>query len=98
MRNFYRILRKGVFTEKATTLTDSFNKYTFLVSKDANKIEIRQSIERLFGLKNKVLSVNTSVCAGKWRRKGRKGGYRPDFKRAVVTLAQGSSIKDYRES
>ena len=70
MRNFYRILRKGVFTEKATTLTDSFNKYTFLVSKDANKIEIRQSIERLFGLKNKVLSVNTSVCAGKWRRRG----------------------------
>ena len=97
MRDFYRILRKGVVTEKTSALMDKFNKYTFLVSVDANKIEIRQSVERLFDLKNKVLSVRTAVYAGKWSRKGRKGGYRPNFKKAVVTLVQGASIKEFRE-
>ena len=97
MKDFYRILRKAVITEKSNNTRERLNKYTFAVSMDANKIEIRQAVEKQFDLKNKVIDVRTSVLPGKWRRKGRKGGYRPDWKKAVVTLAKGVAIKEFTE-
>ena len=93
MKDFHRILRRGVVTEKSSAARANENAYTFVVDPDANKIEIRQAVEKYFGLKNKVLSVNTMNFDGKWRRKGRKGGYRPDWKKAVVTLVKGATIK-----
>jgi large subunit ribosomal protein L23 len=97
MRNFFLLLRKGLVTEKSSDHMDKFNKYTFVVDKAANKIEIRQAVERCFSLRNKVLEVRTSIMPGKWRRKGRKGGYRPDWKKAVVTLIQNAVIKNFKE-
>jgi large subunit ribosomal protein L23 len=86
-----------VVTEKSQKAKDALNKYTFMVDPAANKIEIRQAVESLFDIKNKVMTVRTSVFAGKFRRKGRKGGFRPDWKKAVVTLAKGAAIKEFEE-
>jgi large subunit ribosomal protein L23 len=97
MKDIHRVLKGAVITEKSNAVKDTLNKYTFRVALEANKIEIRQAIERLFGLKNKVLEVRTSVLPGKYRRKGRKGGFRPDWKKAVVTLAKGVAIKEFDE-
>lgn len=114
MKDIYRVLRKGVVTEKSTRLKDGpqakegkeqekekdkepLRKYTFVVDLKANKIEIRQAVEKIFDLKNKVVSVRTAVFQGKFRRKGRKGGYRPDWKKAVVTVQKGVTIKAFDE-
>jgi large subunit ribosomal protein L23 len=97
MSDFYRLLRRGVVTEKTSLQQDQLSKYTFAVDPAANKIEIRQAVERIFDLKNKVLSVRTSIVPGKFRRKGRKGGYRPDWKKAVVTLVKGATINEFGE-
>jgi large subunit ribosomal protein L23 len=97
MKDIYSIIRKGVVTEKSAAAKEGLHKFTFVVDPRANKIEIRQAIERIFGLKNKVLSVRTSNFAGKYKSKGRKGGYKPDWKKAVVTLAKGTNIKEFEE-
>ena len=67
------------------------DKYTFLVAPWANKIEIKQAIEKLFNVK--VLKVNTLVDRGKLRRMGRFQGRQPDRKKAIVTLKPGDKIK-----
>lgn len=77
-------------TEKGT-LQGSRRKYFFKVSTTANKQEIKRSVEELF--KVKVQEVNTSVMPGKPRRVGARWGYKPNWKRAVVTLAEGSKIE-----
>jgi large subunit ribosomal protein L23 len=99
MREPYDILVKPRSTEKSTKTLDGLNQYTFEVSRDANKIEIRQAVERAFDLKEKVLKVRTMNYDGKWRRKGRsRGGYRPDWKKALITLVKGAKIKDLGEA
>jgi large subunit ribosomal protein L23 len=92
MKEFHRIIYKPLVTEKGQDSLETNNKYTFEVSPDANKVEIRQAIEAVFSLKNKVLKVNTSNINGKYKRKGRIGGYRRDRKKAVVTLVKGATI------
>lgn len=64
------------------------NKYVFIVDKRANKIEIRKAVEDLFGVK--VESVNTQNVSGKPKRVGIHRGYKPDRKKAIVTLKEGS--------
>jgi large subunit ribosomal protein L23 len=97
MRNIYLLLKKGLVTEKSSRVMDAHNQYTFVVDKAANKIEIRQALEKYFDCERKILKVRTSVVPGKWRRRGRKGGYRPDWKKAVVTLVQNATIKLFKE-
>lgn len=85
------VIIKPVVSEKAYQLLDS-NVYTFLVAPDANKIEIRQAVESIFGVR--VTNVNTLNRKGKRKRNRRTGsfGSRPDRKRAIVTLAEGDQI------
>lgn len=81
------IIFKPLVTEKATNLMEG-NKYAFIVDKRANKIEIRKAVEELFGVK--VDAVNTMNISGKPKRVGIHRGYKPDRKKAIVTLKEGS--------
>jgi large subunit ribosomal protein L23 len=87
----YHILREPVLTEKGTDDTADRNAYHFRVPLAANKIEIRQAVERLF--KVKVLRVNTLRVQGKARRRGYSAGRTPDWKKAMVTLREGNTIE-----
>ncbi len=87
----YRIVQKPVITEKATDDIAHRNAYTFRVPMDANKIEIRQAVARLFNVK--VKSVNTSRVQSKWRIRGRSLGQTQSWKKARVVLAEGQTIE-----
>lgn len=80
-----------VFTEKATRLKDKENKYVFRVAENANKIEVKEVLEKFF--KVKVLDVNVVKMHGKARRRGMVFGKEPDWKKAIVTLAKGNKIE-----
>jgi large subunit ribosomal protein L23 len=67
------------------------NTYTFVVRPDANKTEIKQAVQSIWGVR--VVSVNTMNRRGKLKRRGFTKGRRPDEKRAVVTLAEGDAIE-----
>lgn len=91
MRSPYEIIESPLLTEKSMAGADS-GKYTFRVSKNANKIDIARAIEQLF--KVEVASVNTMVVKGKKKRLGRyPEGKTPDWKKAVVTLKPGQKIE-----
>ncbi len=83
------ILQSPIMTEKSTNL-NQFNKYSFIVSKDANSYEIRQAIENVF--KVKVKKINTLILRGKLKSFKGSIGYKKDQKKAIVTLAEGDSI------
>jgi len=86
----YHLIRRPVVTEKATTDTAGRNAYTFRVPLDANKVEIRQAIERIFSVK--VLSVNTLNVKSKWKVRGRTIGQTQRWKKAMVVLQEGQTI------
>ncbi|WIW70095.1 MULTISPECIES: 50S ribosomal protein L23 [Anaerosinus] len=90
MANARDILIRPLVTEKSTALMQE-GKYTFVVAKGANKIEIGAAVEEIF--KVKVASVNTVRVLGKTKRMGRTQGKRPDYKKAIVKLAPGESIE-----
>ena len=78
-------------TEKASLLGDKYNQYIFRVDPRANKLQIRQAIQQLFG--KKVIRVNTAQYAGKKKRERRADfGRRAHWKKAIVTLAEGEKI------
>mgnify|MGYP000276350612 CR=1 FL=1 len=83
------LVRRPLITEKAILLLEN-NQYTFEVAPKATKPEIKAAIEELFDVK--VIGVSTSNLPRKKRRLGRFEGFRPQYKRAVVTLAEGDSI------
>lgn len=85
----YDLVRSPVITEKATRVTE-YNQVTFKVSLDASKPEIKAAVEGLFGVT--VLAVNTMRVQGKAKMFRGRPGQRSDFKKAIVTLAQGQSI------
>jgi len=85
----YAIVRRPVITEKAT-LGSEHNQVTFRVAKDATKPEIKRAIEALF--KVKVTAVNTVNVKGKVKRFRGRLGERSDYKKAIITLAEGQSI------
>ena len=91
MDRMYRVIQKPVITEKATDDTVGRNAYHFRVPVTANKVEIRQAIEKLFDVK--VLSVNTARVRGKARRRGWTAGATPTWKRAMVKLGEGQTIE-----
>ena len=68
-------------------------KYTFKVAKSANKIEIAKAVQELFGVE--VKKVNTMNCKGRYVRHGATGGYRPDWKKAIVTLSDSSKTIEF---
>ena len=88
------ILIKPLITEKAETLSEGLNKYSFVVDRKANKVEIRKAVEDMYGVA--VTSVNTAVMPGKAKNRTTKSGVLrgriPSYKKAVVTLADGEEI------
>ena len=92
MRSPHDTLIKPVVTEQAVELARSQNKYTFYVNPKSNKIEIKVAVEDLF--KVHVQGVNTANIKGKKKRVGRSPeGYRPNRKKAVVSLRPGDKIE-----
>jgi large subunit ribosomal protein L23 len=78
-------------TEKSMQQKDDLNAIAFQVPVDANKVEIRQAVEKVFSVK--VTDVRTAKRLGKWKRMGRFEGRRPAWKKAIVTLAPGHKIE-----
>lgn len=90
MRSELTILRRPLVTEKGTRLQEEQNQYLFVVDPQANKIEIKRAVEARF--KVQVKKVCTINVRGKVKSLGRFTGRRPDFKKAIVTLAKGDTI------
>lgn len=90
MRDARFIILRPLVTEKGSRLREIGNKYLFQVARDANRIEIKRAVQEIFNVK--VKDVKTIVVHGKVKRMGMFEGKRPDWKKAVVTLAEGQSI------
>ena len=93
MAHITDVLKKPVLTEKSMTLEE--NKYTFDVDVNANKIEIKQAVEAMFGVK--VESVNVMNVKPKKKRMGRYEGKTNRRRKAIVKLAEGESINYFGE-
>jgi large subunit ribosomal protein L23 len=88
--NEYDIVLRPIVTEKSSLLKESGNQYVFEVQRDANKIEIRKAVEKLF--KVKVVSVSVINMEGKEKRLGRFSGKKADWKKAYVKLSPKDKI------
>jgi large subunit ribosomal protein L23 len=88
--NIFDVIQKPLITEKSTVEKDTRGIVAFQVHKDANKLEIKEAVEKIF--KVKVVDVNTINVAGKSKRFGKHFGKRSNWKKAYVTLKQGSSV------
>ena len=93
MRDPREVIIRPVVTERSTALQEDERTYTFIVSRAANKQEIRNAVEKLFDVD--VEDVRTANYRGKWRRVGRTLGRRAAFKKAIVKLADGDTIDVY---
>jgi len=91
MRDPRDILLRPIITEKSSASQMAQNQYTFEVLADANKHEIKHAVERLFSVN--VTQVRTSHQRGKWRRKGVHIGKQRNWKKAMITLAEGETIE-----
>ncbi len=89
------ILKRPLITEKGTAYREATNTYQFEVARDANKLQVKEAVERLFNVK--VVSVRTALQHGKVKRLGRFEGARPDWKKASVTLAKGATIELFQQ-
>lgn len=88
------IIRRPIVTEASTALMEE-GKYVFEVDIRANKYQIRQALEEIFGVK--IDRVNTMRVPGKLKRYGRYSGRTPEWKKAIIKLAEGSkSIEIYQ--
>ena len=91
------IMIEPIVTEQATKLTEKLNRYTFRVSPDANKYQIKTLVEQLYGVK--VVDVNTAVVRGKnksrYTKSGLLRGKTNSYKKAFITLADGQTIDYY---
>jgi large subunit ribosomal protein L23 len=101
--DLYRVLERPVITEKSTSQANptpsrrrGLNpsaKYTFRVPREANKIQIREAVQKRFNVT--VLDVNTAMVRAKERGMGKRRGTVPGWKKAIVTLAPGQTIEDF---
>jgi large subunit ribosomal protein L23 len=103
MRSPQNIIKRPLLTEKGTRLRETGGnlvapeaeelkqKVMFEVARDANKIEIRQAVKKLFNVE--VQDVRTVLVRGKMKRIGRFAGMRPHWKKAIVTLKAGQTIE-----
>lgn len=95
MKTAYDVIVKPIITE-ASMQNIAQKKYTFQVLKSANKIEIAQAVEKVFGVK--VAKVNTINVPGKMKRQGLNSGYTPAWKKAIVTLTEDSKTIEFFDS
>ena len=90
MKDLSKVIKRPMITERGSTMRETHNQYLFQVDPAANKLEIKQAIEHFFGVK--VTQVRTANYRGKIKRMGRFSGKRADWKKAIVTLAEGDTI------
>jgi large subunit ribosomal protein L23 len=90
------VLKLPVITEKSTDYKENSRTLAFKVLRDANKIEIKDAVEKIY--KVKVQSVRTANFHGKKRRQGRFSGRRSDWKKAYVTLKEGEKMIEFTEA
>jgi large subunit ribosomal protein L23 len=96
--DIFEILRAPHITEKSTTKKEQTEGrvVAFKVRLTANKIQIKEAVEKLFSVK--VESVRTARYHGKWKRQGKSRGRRPDWKKAYVTLEPGQKPIEFFET
>lgn len=91
------ILLKPIITEKATAQSEKAGRYSFMVEKNANKLQIKDAVEKMYGVT--VESVNTMIAPGKTKSRNTKSkviiGNTGKYKKAVVTLQSGNTIDFY---
>ena len=91
MKDIFQVIKTIQLSEKATLLNEMNNEYVFKVDRKANKLEIKEAVEKLFG--KKVEKVRTANYAGKKKRERRQDfGRTAHWKKAVVKLAEGETI------
>ena len=90
MKTSYDIIKRPIITEKSSSLIDKNLQYTFEVDPKANKVEIKNAFEAIFGVK--VKQVNVSNVRAKDKRVGKYSGKTSSYKKAVITLAEGQSL------
>ena len=93
--NSNHIIKYPIITDKATRLLEN-NKYSFIVDPHSDKITIRTSIENLFNVK--VIKINTCRLPRKKKRVGKYIGWKPQYKKAIVTLLEGDVINLFTDS
>ncbi len=91
MKDIYGIIRRPIVTEKSTVQREETNAVTFEVDRRANKLEIKDAVQRLFNVT--VTDVRVMNFLGKTKRVGRHVGKKSDWKKAVVVLKTGDSIE-----
>ena len=89
--NLYEIVKRPLITEKGSIQKEVNNQLSFEVDRKANRVEIRQAVEKIFNVR--VVKVRTMQMKGKVKRVGRTLGKRRDWKKAIVTLAGGENIE-----
>jgi len=89
------VLIKPLVTEKGLIKKDEQQTLTFSVAREANKIQIRQAVEKLFNVK--VSEIRTANFEGKLRRRGRFAAYKSDWKKAYVRLEAGQKVPEFTE-
>lgn len=91
------ILIRPLITEKMTAMSEKLNRYGFVVAKNANKLQIRNAVEVMYGVK--VMEINTLIVGGKdktrYTKAGMVHGRSSAYKKAIVTLAEGEKIDFY---
>ena len=94
--NPFQIIRRPIITEKGLAAKETRHTVVFEVSSDATKTQIREAVQKIF--KVKVDDVRTANVHGKFRRRGMRGGYRADWKKAYVRLKPGEKMIEYAEN
>jgi large subunit ribosomal protein L23 len=94
-RSNVQIVKYPIITDKATRLLEN-NQYSFVVDRYSDKIEIKEAIENLFDVK--VVKINTCRLPRKKKRVGRYIGWKPQYKKAIVTLLEGDVINLFTDS
>jgi large subunit ribosomal protein L23 len=92
----FQVIRRPIITEKGLGVKELQHTVVFEVAKDATKTEIKEAVQRVF--KVKVDQVRTAIFHGKFRRRGRAEGFRSDWKKAYVRLAEGEKMIEYAEN
>ena len=92
----YEVIRRPIITEKGLGVKETQHTVVFEVSAAATKTEIKEAVQQIF--KVKVTDVRTSNFHGKMRRRGQSEGYRRDWKKAYVKLAEGEKMIEYAEN
>ena len=92
----YRVIRRPIITEKGLGVKENQHTVVFEVEPAATKTQIKEAVQQIF--KVKVSDVRTANFVGKMRRRGQSVGYRKDWKKAYVKLAEGEKMIEYAEN